>query len=71
MTFIVRLGPARGGRLTGVVERVRTGEKHRFDGLDHLGAILGRAAPAAAGPRAAEAPPSPRPGPPPGAGSEA
>ena len=47
MTFIVRLSPANGGRLTGVVERVRTGEKHRFDGLDDLGAVLALAVAAA------------------------
>jgi hypothetical protein len=39
-TFVVRLSRAGGGRLGGVVERVRTGEKVRFDGLDALGAVI-------------------------------
>lgn len=39
-TFVVRLSRARGGRLDGVVERVRTGEKMRFHELDALGAVI-------------------------------
>jgi hypothetical protein len=39
-TFVVRLSRAGGGRLGGVVERVRTGEKVRFDELDALGAVI-------------------------------
>jgi hypothetical protein len=70
MTFIVRLSPARGDQLTGVIERVRTGEKHRFDGLDGLGAVLARAV-AAAEPRRGRVNPGPRPDPPPGAAPEA
>jgi hypothetical protein len=61
MAFIVRLSPARDGRLTGVVERVRTGEKHRFDGLDGLGAVLARAVAAAANPGGADSAPHRRP----------
>jgi hypothetical protein len=39
-TFVVRLSRAGGRRLGGVVERVRTGEKVRFDELDALGAVI-------------------------------
>jgi hypothetical protein len=39
-TFVVRLSRAGGGSLGGVVERVRTGEKVRFDELDALGAVI-------------------------------
>jgi len=42
MTFIVRIAPDEAGRLTGVVERVRTGEKERFHRLEAVGAILAR-----------------------------
>jgi hypothetical protein len=38
-TFVVRLSRA-GGRLDGVVERVRTGEKVRFHELEALGAVI-------------------------------
>jgi hypothetical protein len=61
VTFIVRLSPVHGGRLTGVVERVRTGEKQRFDGLDSLGAVLARAVAPAADPGGPDPPPEPRP----------
>jgi hypothetical protein len=40
MTFIVRLMEAEPGRLTGIVERARTGEKHRFDRLEALGKLI-------------------------------
>jgi hypothetical protein len=43
LTFIVRLSPGAGEELHGVVERVRTGEKQRFEGLERLGAILAQA----------------------------
>lgn len=39
-TFVVRLSRPRRGRLDGVVERVRTGEKVRFHELDALGAVI-------------------------------
>lgn len=42
MTFIVRITRDEAGRLTGVVERVRTGEKARFDGLDGIAAAIAR-----------------------------
>jgi hypothetical protein len=49
-TFVVRLSRT-GGRLAGVVERVRTGEKARFDELDALGALIaGMLAPHERGP---------------------
>lgn len=44
MTFVVRLSADSTGRLRGVVERVRTGEKRRFDGLEALGPLIGRMA---------------------------
>ena len=41
-TFIVRLSRDHEGHLTGIVERVRTGQKERFQGLDHIGEVIGR-----------------------------
>ena len=38
--FIVRLDQAPTGRVTGVVERVRTGEKERFAAVQEVGPIL-------------------------------
>jgi len=71
LTFIVRISPSRDGRLTGVVERVRTGEKHRFEGLDGLGAVLARAVATAADSGATGSTPGPSFGSPPGAVPEA
>lgn len=42
LTFIVRVTSADAGEIAGTVERVRTGEKHRFTGLDGLGALIAR-----------------------------
>ena len=42
VTFVVRLSRADGGRLDGVVERVKTGEKARFQELTTVGAIIAR-----------------------------
>jgi hypothetical protein len=42
VTFVVRVAPDEAGRLTGVVERVRTGEKHRFEGEAAIGRIIAR-----------------------------
>lgn len=42
MTFVVRVWLEQPERLTGVVERVRTGEKHRFDGADDMRQIIER-----------------------------
>jgi hypothetical protein len=42
VTFIFRLSRDETGRLTGVVERVRTGEKVRVDTLDALAAVIAR-----------------------------
>ena len=40
-TFIVRLSwPEAGGGLTGVVERVATGEKRRFHDAKRLGGVI-------------------------------
>jgi hypothetical protein len=44
MTFIVRLARDETGRLTGIVERVRTGEKERFEGLAAIATVLARMA---------------------------
>ena len=43
-TFIVRLTLSDGGGLSGVVERVRTGEKQRFDGVAALAELIARMA---------------------------
>jgi hypothetical protein len=42
MTFVVRLSRDASGRVSGIVERVRTGEKARFDALDILAEVIGR-----------------------------
>jgi hypothetical protein len=42
MTFIVRLSRDDAGHVTGIVERVQTGEKARFDALDVLAEVIGR-----------------------------
>ena len=41
MTFVVRLIRDKVGRLTGVVEQVRTGLKVRVEGLDAVGRAIG------------------------------
>ena len=38
--FIVRLDADTSGRITGIVERVLTGEKARIDGLERVGQLL-------------------------------
>lgn len=43
-TFIVRLTRSDGGGLSGVVERVRTGEKERFDSAAALAELIARMA---------------------------
>jgi hypothetical protein len=40
--FIVRITGTRAEGYAGIVERVRTGEKHRFQGLETLGGLIGR-----------------------------
>ncbi len=40
--FVVWLGRDTAGRFEGIVERARTGEKQRFQGLEGLGALIGR-----------------------------
>jgi len=42
MTFVVRLSRDEAGRVSGIVERVRTGEKARFEALDVLIEVIGR-----------------------------
>ena len=44
MTFIVRLSTDADGRITGIVERVRNGQKERFHGLDAIASLLARMA---------------------------
>jgi len=41
MTFVVRLTRDKGGRITGVVEQVKTGLKARVEGLDAVGRAIG------------------------------
>ena len=38
--FIVRLARDAAGKVTGVVERVRNGQKERFTALEEIGAIV-------------------------------
>lgn len=40
LTFILRLTTDGAGPVSGIVERVKTGEKHRFHGLDALAPLL-------------------------------
>ena len=40
VVFIVRLARDRTGRMTGVVERVRTGEKERVATVEEIGQVL-------------------------------
>jgi len=42
VTFIVRATRDRGGRLRGIVERVKTGAKEPFTGADGLGGVIER-----------------------------
>ncbi len=44
MTFVVRLSIDEAGRVGGIVERVRTGEKERFHGIDGLAPVIARMA---------------------------
>jgi hypothetical protein len=41
MTFVIRLTSDDLGRVTGVVERVKTGLKTRVEGLDAVGRAIG------------------------------
>ncbi|HEV8673530.1 MAG TPA: hypothetical protein VGX21_05740 [Methylomirabilota bacterium] len=40
MTFVVRLSRDEAGRVTGIVERVRTGEKERFEGIAAIATVI-------------------------------
>jgi hypothetical protein len=42
MTFILRLSLDETGRVCGLVERVRNGEKERFYGVEELSAVIER-----------------------------
>jgi hypothetical protein len=42
VTFVVRAARGPDGRLAGIVERVRTGEKHRFEESGALGHLIER-----------------------------
>ena len=40
ITFVVRVRPGERGRVSGIVERVKTGEKHRFHGAEAVGLLI-------------------------------
>jgi hypothetical protein len=40
VTFVLRVARDEAGRLTGIVERVRTGEKQRFEGLGAIAPLI-------------------------------
>ena len=40
MTFIVRVRPGEPGQVSGIVERLKTGEKHRFHGVEAIGPLI-------------------------------
>jgi hypothetical protein len=40
ITFIVRVRPGEPGQVSGIVERVRTGEKHRFHRAEAIGPLI-------------------------------
>ena len=61
MSFIVRVTRHDAGGLSGTVERVRTGEKHRFRGVEALSGVIAQMA-------AKETEPAPSGGPPGGVG---
>ena len=42
VTFIIRITRGSGGRLSGTVERVRTGEKERFTDTAGVGLVIER-----------------------------
>jgi hypothetical protein len=42
VTFVIRAARAANGRLAGVIERVRTGEKHRFEDPEAIGRLIER-----------------------------
>lgn len=42
VTFVVRVMRDPGGRLAGIVERVSTGEKHRFQDPSAIGRLIER-----------------------------
>jgi hypothetical protein len=42
LTFVVRVSADAAGRLRGVVERVRTGERAAFEGWVAIGAVIER-----------------------------
>ena len=43
VAFVVRVNPGvAGDRVSGIVERVKTGEKHRFEGAEAVGPLIVR-----------------------------
>jgi len=40
MAFVVRVDPGEEDRVSGIVERVKTGEKHRFHGAEAIGPLI-------------------------------
>ena len=43
-TFVIRIDRDNRGTVTGVIERVRTGEKEAFRGLEAIGGLIARMA---------------------------
>ena len=42
MTFIVRVSVDGAGGVSGIVERVQTGQKKRFEGIEAIGPLIAR-----------------------------
>jgi hypothetical protein len=57
-TIIVRVTEKDGGRLTGTVERARTGERRPFLGVEHIGEVIAEMAAATPPPDATVTEPS-------------
>jgi hypothetical protein len=69
MTFIVRVLVDDAGGVTGIVERVQTGQKNRFEGIEAIGQLIaGMLAGAGTGPGHAAIAPGGQPLDPEGAG---
>lgn len=54
MTFIVRLYVDEAGRIAGVVERVKTGEKERVHGTEAISQVIARMVSEESGPGSVE-----------------
>jgi hypothetical protein len=61
VSFVVRVIQERGGEVCGVIERVATGAKEAFTGVETIGQVITRMLPTKRNlPRAGAGPPSPR-----------